>query len=137
MSRFINGLVIDLAAFRLKREGDWPHPLLWDDRDLALITKSLASQLGYRPELRPKITAIQFLAQKLALVGLHEVERDLDGTPTLSPSGAVLPVGDDDELKLAIWRAATVGDDDSEELRKAVLSALLKPGREWRWLTSA
>lgn len=133
MSRFINGLVIDLAAFRLKREGDWPHPLLWDDRDFGLITKSLAGQLGYRPELRPKITAIQFLAQKLALVGLHQVERDLDGIPQLSPEGALRPVESDEELKLAIWRAATVGDDESDELRKAVLPALLRPGRRWRW----
>ena len=129
MSRFVEGLVMHLAAFHLKREEGWEHPLLWDDRDFGLITKSLAGRLGYRPEFAPKKTAAQFLAHQLALVGLHQVERHFDGMPKVSADGRLIPIDSDDELKLAIWRAATVGDDESEELGKAVLPVLLRHGR--------
>ena len=106
------------AAQRLKKERDWPHPLLWEDGDTKGIVQDLAKEAGYQPDGHQ--TPHDFLADRLALIGLHRVDRHLDGTPKLSPAGSVMPIGGDDELKLAIWRAATVGDDDSDELRKAI-----------------
>lgn len=107
MSRFVDGLEMHLAAFQLKHEEGWEHPLLWDDRDFSLITKSLAGRLGYRPDLAPKKTAAQFLAHQLALAGLHQVERHFDGIPKVPTE---------------------VGDDESEELRKAVGPVLVRQG---------
>jgi len=107
------------TAQRLKKERDWPHPLLWEDHDTKGIVQDLAKEAGYQSGGLYK-TPHEFLAQKLALIGLHTVDRHPDGTPKLSPSGSVLPIGGEDALKLAIWRAATVGDDESDELRKAI-----------------
>jgi superfamily II DNA or RNA helicase len=108
------------TAQRLKTESDWPHPLLWEDHETRSIVQDLANEAGYRPDDAQWKNPSEFLSHKLALIGLHKVDRHLDGTPKLSPAGSVLPVGGEDELKLAIWRAATVGDDESDELRKAI-----------------
>jgi len=128
IGRLAAGVEICLAAFRLKREQGWEHPLEWHERDYDLIVKSFAGYLGYSPELAPRKTTAEFLAHRLASVGLHQIERHLNGIPKLSAQWELIPVGGEAELKLAIWRAATVGDDDSAEMRKAIVPILFSQG---------
>lgn len=113
-----------LAAKRLKAEHGWHHPILWEEGDYRQVLDSLGEAAGYHPD--GSKTLKDYLAHRLALIGLHKIKRDADGLPVMGPQGQIQPIGGDDELKQSIWRAATVPDEDENKLQKSILLVFFK-----------
>lgn len=99
-----------LAAKRLKAEHGWHHPVLWEEGDYRQVLASLGEATGYHPAGSKNLK--EYLAHRLAMIGLHQIKRDADGMPVFGAHGQITPTGGDDELKRAIWRAASIPDDE-------------------------